>query len=53
MRLGGAKLSMEDVGRIRILKGQSSSREVGSNFGVSHTSVLEIWRGQRWVTVPR
>lgn len=35
------------------LKGFVSSRFVGGLFGVSHTTIQKIWRGERWQTVPR
>ena len=34
---------------IRERHGHASSRQVAIAFGVSHTTVQKIWRGQRWV----
>lgn len=43
----GARLTTEQVAAIR-LDGRSS-RVVAAQYGVSHTSILEIRRGNRWV----
>ncbi|MBA7649893.1 hypothetical protein ES703_57692 [subsurface metagenome] len=41
-------LSAEQAHQIRALNGTTSSRNVGRQFGVSHTAVLRIWRGKTW-----
>lgn len=43
----GARLTAEQVRRIR--QDTRSSRAVAADYGVSHTSILEIRRGNRWV----
>ncbi len=45
------KLNEAKASKIKSLRGQQSSREVGHEFGVSHTTVLKIWRGQFWARV--
>lgn len=42
-----AKLTTDEVRRIR--QDARSSRVVAADYGVSHTSILEIRRGNRWV----
>lgn len=42
------KLKPENIPPIRELQGQSSSRRVAATFGTSHTTILKIWRGERW-----
>ncbi len=42
-------LNTESVIAIRQLCGSASSRFVGELFGVSHTTILKIWRGERWL----
>lgn len=43
------KLIPADIPRIRHLKEQGySSRQVGKMYGTSHTTILQIWRGNRW-----
>jgi len=43
-------LTTEGADLIRALKGKASARAVANDFGVSHTAVLRIWRGQTWAT---
>ena len=43
-----AKLSPDDIPRIRKLQARLSSRKVAWMFGVSHTIIQKIWRGKRW-----
>ena len=33
---------------IRDAQGHASSRSVGRAYGISHTTVQKIWRGERW-----
>ncbi len=42
-------LTSADVRAIRRLQCVSSSRSVGHLFRVSHTTILKIWRGERWL----
>jgi hypothetical protein len=51
-RNGRAKLTPEQVAEIRALHGQRASRAVAAQYGVSHTSIKRIWRGERWNEVP-
>jgi len=46
-------LTEHKVGAILDAKGQASSRFIGELFGVSHTTIQKIWRGERWQSVPR
>lgn len=48
-----AKLTWIKVDEIRALKGIQSSRKVASNFGVSHSRILDIWRGRTWKETDR
>ena len=41
-------LSEDVVSVIRAAKGKASSRVVGRQFGVSHTAIQRIWRGDTW-----
>jgi len=44
-----AKLAPQDIPQIRALAQQGlSSRRIAPRFGVSHTTILEILRGNRW-----
>lgn len=43
-----ARLARDAVVFIRKLEGAYSSREIGRAFGVSHTHVCRIWRGEGW-----
>lgn len=43
----GARLTADQVAEIR--NDHRSSRVVAATYGVSHTSILEIRRGNRWV----
>ncbi len=43
-----AKLTREDVKRIRTLKGKKSSRQISEEFGVGILHVNAIWRRDRW-----
>ena len=46
---GSAKLTVEEVIAIRELAGRGlTHRELGAMFGVSHTSIGDIVRGQSW-----
>lgn len=47
-RNGAAKLTPEQVGFIRSMKGVLSQRELGEMFGINQQSVSKIHRGQRW-----
>lgn len=42
-------LVREQVQVIRSLEGVKSSRQVGKDFGVSHTTIQKIWRQERWL----
>jgi len=43
------KLLPSDIPQIRILRQRGySSRAVGRMYGTSHTTILKIWRGERW-----
>ncbi len=42
----GARLTVEQVAAIRV--DTRSARAVGAEYGVSHTAVLRIRRGERW-----
>jgi len=42
------KLVPKDIPTIRALEGQQSSRTVAHAFDTSHTTILKIWRGERW-----
>lgn len=41
-------LTRQQVSAIRALSGSKSSRTVGAEFGVSHTTIQKIWRQERW-----
>lgn len=41
-------LDREKADAIRNLEGSASARAVAARFGVSHTAVLRIWRGEVW-----
>lgn len=42
------KLTPELASEIRLLRGSASSRAIGARFGVSHTTILRVWRGEGW-----
>ncbi len=44
----GQKLTLETVREIERTKGAWSSRRVAAMFGISHTNVQQIWRGEIW-----
>lgn len=44
----GAKLILEAVSRIRTAKGTASAEKVGRQFGVSCTTIRNIWVGVSW-----
>ena len=41
-------LTEEQVKLIKTLYPKKSSRDIGKQFGVSHTTILEIVRGNSW-----
>jgi hypothetical protein len=46
---GFTKLKPGDIPRIRELQKKGfSSRQVGRIYGTSHTTILKVWRGERW-----
>lgn len=45
----GLILDQRQATTIRRMHGHVSSREAAMAFGVSHTTILKIWRGHRWV----
>ena len=47
------ELNETKVAAILLAKGEASSRFVGDLFGVSHTTIQKIWRGERWAIVLR
>lgn len=49
---GRAKLSEEDVHRIRALPAILSARQIARQFGVSHTAVTLIRKGKNWAWLP-
>lgn len=52
-RPAGLILDETKVSAIMQAKGQAPSRFVGDLFGVSHTTIQKIWRGERWQIIPR
>lgn len=46
-------LNGTSVGVILRAKGKTSARVIGRCYGVSHTTILKIWRGERWQLIPR
>lgn len=47
-RNGQAKLTEVEARKILALKGQQTQRAIAAQFGVSHTAVGDIHRGERW-----
>lgn len=43
-----AKLTLPQVKEIKKLKGHISSRQVAASYGVAHTTIQKIWRGEHW-----
>jgi transcriptional regulator with XRE-family HTH domain len=48
-RHGQAKLKLEDIARIRALKGTMFQREIADKFGVSRGAIKNILNGKTWV----
>lgn len=46
--VGGAKLTTESVLEIRSLRGTASSSVLAKRFGVSRTTIKEVWSGKTW-----
>lgn len=44
------KLSAEQVEQVRSLAGRVSAREAGRRFGITHSQVVKIWRGEAWTS---
>jgi hypothetical protein len=47
-RHGRAKLTLEAVCAIRMLKGRMSGPQLARAFGVSRSQITAIWRGEKW-----
>lgn len=47
-RNGAHRLTAQQVDQVRALKGVRPSRAVGAEFGVSKTTIIDIWAGTRW-----
>ena len=50
-RQGGAKLTDENVRKIRSMKGAVSQAALASQFGVCQTSISHIQRGKTWTHI--
>lgn len=50
---GMSKFKVEDIAKIRALKGRFSQRVVGNKYGVSGSTICAIWNNQRYKNVAR
>ena len=51
-KIGISKLTEIEVAMIRCCQGEKSSRCVAKEYGIHHTTILDIWNRKSWSHIP-